>query len=144
MYTGFLHLHSVLRWLIFLVLLITMLKYLIGWLTNKQWKKSDNVLGIILSSTMDLQLLTGIVLYFFLSPITKTALNDFGTAMKNADLRFYAVEHFVIMILAVAFIHIGRWRTKREKSNKYKFRKAFFWIFLATIFILIGIPWQRI
>ncbi len=143
MYNGLLHLHSGLRWLILTVLIIVLVKYSIAWIKNKSWKKTDNVLGIVLSASMDLQLLSGLIIYFFYSPITKTALNDFGAAMKNADLRFYAVEHFLMMILAVVFIHIGRSRSKRAMSDKHKFKKALFWVLLATIFILAGIPWGR-
>ena len=39
MYTGFLHLHNTLRWLILLSLVITLVKYVSGWLGNKRWKK---------------------------------------------------------------------------------------------------------
>ncbi len=143
MYTGLLHLHSGLRWLLLFVLLISIIKYAMGWFNNNQWKKTDNILSIVLTSTIDLQLLTGLILYF-VSPITQTALNDFGAAMKNADLRFYALEHFVLMVVAVVFIHIGRSRSKRENNDKTKFRKSLFWFLLATLFILVGIPWDRI
>jgi len=68
MYTGFLHLHDTLRWLLLVSLVITLVKYLAGWLGNQPWKKVDNILGIVFTSLMDLQLLTGLVLYFFLSP----------------------------------------------------------------------------
>src|SRR5512133_3623476 len=108
MYTGFLHLHDTLRWLVLLSLVVTLVKYVSGWLGNQPWKKVDNTLGIVFTSLMDLQLLTGLVLYFFLSPVTKLAMSDFGAAMKNADLRFYAVEHLAMMLIAVVLVHIGR------------------------------------
>src|SRR5512133_3750282 len=108
MYTGFLHLHDGLRWLLLLVFLIAVIKFMAGWLGDQPWKKFDNMLSLILTSLMDLQLLTGLVLYFFLSPLTKIAMSDFGAAMKNSDLRFYAVEHFAMMLIAVVLVHIGR------------------------------------
>jgi uncharacterized membrane protein YozB (DUF420 family) len=73
MYIGLLHLHNVLRWLILIAALIVLLKYFTGWFSQKKWQKSDHRLGIIFTVLIDLQFLTGIVLYFFLSPITKTA-----------------------------------------------------------------------
>jgi hypothetical protein len=144
MYTGFLHLHDVLRWLLLVSLAVTLVKYLAGWFGNKPWKKTDNILGIVFTSLMDLQLLTGLVLYFFLSPITKLALSDFGGAMKNADLRFYAVEHFAMMLIAVVLVHIGRAKSKKAKNDQGKFKIASIFFLIALVLMIVGIPWDRL
>ena len=144
MYTGFLHLHDTLRWLLLASLVITLVKYLAGWLGNQPWKKVDNILGIVFTSLMDLQLLTGLVLYFFLSPVTKLALSDFGGAMKNADLRFYAVEHFAMMLIAVVLVHIGRAKAKKAKIDRNKFKTAFIFFAIALVVMLAAIPWNRL
>jgi hypothetical protein len=144
MYTGFLHLHDTLRWLLLLSLVTTLVKYLIGWFGNQHWKKTDNLMGIVFTSLMDLQLLTGLVLYFFLSPITKLALSDFGSAMKNADLRFYAVEHIFMMLIAVVLVHIGRAKSKKAIADHAKFRIATIFYGLALVIMLAAIPWGRL
>ncbi len=144
MYTGFLHLHDTLRWLLLLSLVTTLVKYLIGWLGNQSWKKTDNLMGIVFTSLMDLQLLVGLVLYFFLSPITKLALNDFGAAMKNADLRFYAVEHLSMMLIAVILVHIGRAKSKKVIADASKFKIATIFYGLALVVMLAAIPWGRV
>jgi len=144
MYTGFLHLHDVLRWLLLVSLVVTLAKYLAGWLGNHSWKKTDNILGIVFTSLMDLQLLTGLVLYFFLSPLTKIAFSDFGAAMKNADLRFYAVEHFAMMLIAVILVHIGRAKSKKAKTDQGKFKIASIFFLIAMVLMVAGIPWDRL
>ena len=144
MYTGFLHLHDTLRWLILLVAFITLLKYFIGWFSKKSWEKSDNILGIILTGLVDLQLLTGIVLYAVLSPITEAAFRDFGMAMKNSDLRFYAVEHTVMMLVAIILIHVGRIKSKKASGSRSRFGNGLLFFGIAYILILAAIPWQRI
>jgi putative Ca2+/H+ antiporter (TMEM165/GDT1 family) len=144
MYTGFLHLHDTLRWLVLLSLVITLVKYAAGWLGSQRWQTSDNLLGIVFTSLMDLQLLTGLVLYFFLSPITKLAMSDFGAAMKNADLRFYAVEHFAMMLIAVVLVHIGRAKSKKAKTDSAKFKTATIFFLIALVVILAAIPWNRL
>jgi len=144
MYTGFLHLHDTLRWLVLLSLVITLVKYAVGWLGRQRWEKADNLLGIVFTSLMDLQLLTGLVLYFFLSPVTKLAMSDFGGAMKNADLRFYAVEHFAMMLIAVVLVHIGRAKSKKAKTDSAKFKTAIIFFLIALIVILAAIPWNRL
>lgn len=144
MYTGFLHLHDALRWLLLLSLVVTLVKYLAGWFGNQPWKKVDNMLGIVFTSLMDLQLLIGAVLYFFLSPITKMALSDFGAAMKNADLRFYAVEHLSMMLIAVVLVHIGRAKSKKAVTDTGKFRIASIFFLIALVLIVAAIPWSRL
>ena len=144
MYTGFLHLHDALRWLLLVSLVVTLVKYLAGWFGNHPWKKADNILGIVYTSLMDLQLLTGLVLYFFLSPITKLALSDFGAAMKDADLRFYAVEHFAMMLIAVVLVHIGRAKSKKAKTDQGKFKIATIFFLIALVLMVVAIPWDRL
>jgi Na+-driven multidrug efflux pump len=144
MYVGFLHIHDTLRWLLLIGLLITLTKYLAGWLGNKPWKRADNILGIAVTTLMDLQLITGLTLYFFLSPITKMALSDFGAAMKNPDLRFYAVEHFSIMVIAVILVHIGRAKSKSAKTDEGKFKAGSIFYLIALMVIFAAIPWSRL
>ena len=144
MYTGFLHLHDTLRWLVLLSLVITLVKYISGWLANQSWEKTDNILGIVFTSLMDIQLLTGLVLYFFLSPVTKLAMSDFGAAMKDPGLRFYAVEHFSMMLIAVVLVHIGRAKSKKAKTDSAKFKTATIFFMIALVVILAAIPWSRV
>ncbi len=144
MYEGILVLHNTLRWLLLISLVITLARYLSGWLINLSWKKLDNVLGIVFTSLMDLQLLLGLALYFFLSPVMKVAFSDFGAAMKDNNLRFFAVEHFSMMLIAVALVHIGRAKSKKAKTDQKKFMTASIFFLIALVLILAGIPWSRV
>lgn len=144
MYIGLLHLHNVLRWLILIAALVTLLKYFTGWFSQKKWRKSDHIMGVIFMVLIDLQFLTGIVLYFFVSPITKTAFQDFGAAMKNSDLRFYAVEHALMMLIAVSLIHIGWSRSKKAAADKSKFSQALIFFGIAYVIMIALIPWSRV
>lgn len=144
MYTGFLHLHDVLRWLLLISIVITLTKYLIGWLGKKQWTKVDNILGIVFMSIFDLQILIGLVLYFFLSPITEYAMSDFSGAMKDSELRFYAVEHFAMMLIAAILVHIGRAKSKNALNDVAKFRIASIFYLIALVLVVVAIPWSRI
>lgn len=144
MYIGLMHLHSTFRWLILLLAIVIIIKYLTGWLGNKSWQKSDNILGILFTTVFDLQLLTGLILYFFVSPFTQAAFADFGAAMKNPELRFYAVEHFSLMVLALIFVHIGRAKSKKASTDRAKFKLAFIFYAIAIALVLAGIPWNRL
>lgn len=143
MYTGLLHTHNLLRWLILISALAAIILAFVGWLGKKEWKKSDNLAGLLFTIFVDIQFLTGIILYAFVSPVTKAAFADFGAAMKNADLRFYAVEHIVIMIIALAVIHIGRSKSKKAVTPGKQHKTAALFYTIGLILILSAIPWDR-
>ena len=143
MYTGLLHTHNLFRWLVLIVLILALVFALTGWIKKREWSKKDNITGLILTIFTDIQFLVGIVLYAFVSPITKTAFNDFGEAMKNDDLRFYAVEHIFLMIIALVLIHIGRAKSKKSVAPWKKHRSAAIYYGIALVLIFAAIPWER-
>jgi hypothetical protein len=63
------------------------------------------------------QLLIGLVLYFFLSPITTGALSDFGAAMKDPATRLLAVEHISVNIIAVVLATINNAENKKAIAD---------------------------
>lgn len=143
MYTGLLHTHNLFRWLVLIAAVLAIGFAFAGWFGNKDWKKKDNVIGLLLTIFVDIQLVVGLVLYLFVSPLTKAAFADFGAAMKNADLRFYAVEHILMMVIALVVIHIGRSKSKKAKIPLRKHRAAAIFYTLGLIIILAAIPWNR-
>lgn len=143
MYTGLLHTHNLLRWLVLIAFLIVLVMAFRGWFGKKEWTRGDNLMGLLLTIFVDIQLLIGLILYFFVSPFTKSAFADFGAAMKNQVLRFYAVEHILIMIIALVLIHIGRAKSKKALLSVSRHKAAAIWYGIAFILILAGIPWDR-
>jgi hypothetical protein len=58
-------LHSYIRWIVLILAIVVIVKYLIGWLQKKSFTQTDNRLGLFLIITIDIQLLLGLSLYFF-------------------------------------------------------------------------------
>ena len=143
MYQGLLHAHNGFRWLVLIALVFAVLLAASGLVSKRIWSRTDNLSGLILVMIMDIQFLVGIVLYAFVSPITKAAFADFGAAMKNSDLRFYAVEHILLMIVALALVHIGRAKSKKNVAPLKKYRAATIFYGLALVLVLAAIPWDR-
>ena len=143
MYTALLHTHNMFRWLVLITLILAVAFAFVGWFNKREWGKKDNTTGLLLTIFMDIQFLVGIVLYAFVSPVTKAAFNDFGAAMKNSDLRFYAVEHILLMVIALVLVHIGRAKTKKAIGHWKKHRAATIFYGIALLLILAAIPWER-
>jgi hypothetical protein len=91
--------------------------------------------------SLDVQMLLGLVLYLGLSPNMQEILNHFGESMRRADLRFWAVEHISSMIIAVALSHVGRVLARKAATPAKKRSRLLLTFGLATIMIVIGMPW---
>jgi len=142
MYIGLLHTHSLLRWIALALLVVTVIKALVGWFGNKPYGKIDDKLALFTLIAVHLQLVIGLVLYF-ISPTVKVALNDMGAAMKDANLRYWAVEHLTMMLLGIILITVGRVRSKKFTADLPRFRTIGIFYTIGLICILSRIPWDR-
>lgn len=143
MYTPIIIIHNILRWIIVLAGLAATIKAFIGWAQKKEWTLLDNRLSLVFTIALDVQFLLGLILYLFLSPLTKSAFEDFGAAMANGGLRFFAVEHAIIMLIALVLAHVGRARAKRVPDDATKFRNTAIFFTVTLVLIFVGIPWDR-
>lgn len=140
MYVALVILHSWLRWLVLLAGLNAVARGIGGARSGRPWGTGDDQAGKWLVILFDLQFLIGLILYAALSPLTRTAFSDFGAAMKQPDLRFWAVEHLVGMLAAAALLHIGRKKSlKALERSRHKTAAIFFG--LALVVVLLSIPW---
>jgi hypothetical protein len=90
---------------------------------------------------LDVQMLLGLILYFVLSPFTERALADFSAAMKNPQLRFWAVEHLSAMLAAVVLAHVGRVLAKKARTPEAKRMRLLVCFGLATLLMFLATPW---
>lgn len=141
MYPLVLSLHSWLRWVVLIVGLIALARAIAGWAGTRPWTTGDDSIGAAFVGTLDLQMLLGLLLYAWLSPITWTAWSDLGLAMRTPTLRFWVVEHAFGMLVAIAVAHIGRTRLRRAESDARRHRTAALSIGIALLVIAITIPW---
>jgi len=139
-YSITLFLHSWNRWLILIAGLIVIATAIKGLNKKSDYTDFQGKWSIIFLGSLHLQLLVGLVMYFFLSPITSQALGDFGAAMKDSTLRFWAVEHAFVNVVAIALAQTGSILVKRKKTSKEKHVSTLIWMGIAIVLILAMIP----
>lgn len=135
--------HNLVRWVVIILAVLALVRAYSGWLRRRPWTDQDRRVGVFFGASLDTQLLIGLILYFFLSPITRLALQNFGAAMANPILRFFSLEHLLYMLFAIILVHIGSVVSRRAKTDIDKHRWAAIFYSLAVIIILIAIPWSR-
>lgn len=139
-----LHLHSFLRWVILLLMVIAIVRSLAGLAGNKPFTSGDKKTGLFLMISCDLMLLIGIYLWISSeTPWGLSIINNLGMSevMKQPVARFFAIEHMLCMVIAIALVHIGRSFAKKDISDKLKHKRSLLFFGLALIIILISIPW---
>lgn len=140
MYNGMLHLHSVLRWIILLLLLVALFKSFSD--RNKAFTAGHKKVGLFLMISADVMLILGLYQWFAGDLGLKSIqANGMSVVMKNPMLRFYAIEHLVLMLLAISSIHIGYAYSKKNISDSLKHKRALLFYGLALLMILIAVPW---
>jgi hypothetical protein len=142
MYETLVQLHSIGRWIVLLLLLIALAKSASGLANNRPYQKSDNTVGLLLTIFADVMLLLGLYLWFAGDwGYRQISANGMAAVMRNPVSRFYAVEHNVGMIIAIALLHIGKAQGKKNMPDIKKHRRAFWFFLIALLIILISIPW---
>lgn len=140
MYPFVLGVHSLVRWLV-VALGVAVVARALGGLSGRRWTLTDDRVGVWFVASLDVQLVIGLVLYGWLSPITTQAFGDMRAAMADPALRFWTVEHVVGMLVAVVLAHVGRARTRRASTDRARHLRALVFAALALVAALAAVPW---
>jgi hypothetical protein len=141
MYDLLLFAHSWLRWIVLLAGLAALVRAATGANARRPWTPLDDRGGMWFTAALDLQMLLGLVLYAFLSPVTQSAFVDMAAAMRAAPIRFFAVEHPVGMIVAIALAHVGRVRVRKAPDSESRHKRTLVFFGLALVVLLLSLPW---
>ena len=138
MYTTILTLHSWVRWLVLAGGVAATFAAVMG--DGAPNGRADRV-GLFFMIAADVQMLLGLLLYLVLSPFTAEAFKNFGLAMQDPKLRFWAVEHLTMMFVAVILIHVGRVLAKKAATPASRRMRQIGFFGFATLLMLAGTPW---
>ena len=132
-------LHNLLRWAVLLFGLWTVFSALSGIIGRRNYTSKDSQANFLFMLSCDIQLLLGLILYFANSWFDR--LKDLGNNMKDANNRFFTMEHALIMIIAWILVHVGRVLVKRSSTAPAKHRRSLIFFGIAMVLILASIPW---
>jgi hypothetical protein len=133
--------HSWVRWAVLILLVTVVVRAWRGRRArNAVWRPLDERLHRALVAVADLQLLLGLWLYT-VSPFAQAFLADPIGNQKVRILRFFGEEHIVMMLIAIALVHVGRVRSRRTADVTQRHRRVFAWTLAALIGVLASVPW---
>lgn len=134
--------HSYWAYLVLAILIFAVVNAIIGLTQKKQFTDKDLRLGLFALIVSHIQLLIGLV-WYFMSPWFELLTTDTATVMKTKEIRLLAVEHPIMMILAIVFITIGWSKHKKKTEDAAKFKTFVIFYGIALLLILSRIPWSN-
>jgi hypothetical protein len=139
MYSLVLGIHSWLRWVALVAAVGTTFAAVRGQVHGE--RSAADRWGLIAMAALDTQMLLGLILYLVVSPNMGPIFENFGAAMKDPALRFWAVEHAATMFGAIVLAHVGRVLARKAKSTAAKRTRLLYCFGAATVLIILGMPW---
>jgi hypothetical protein len=108
---------------------------IIGSIKKKKFGHSDQKISLLTLVAFHSQILVGIVLYIS-SPKVEFVKDMFQIEV----LRFFTLEHGLLMLISATLITIGYSKAKRHNDSKGH-QNIFIFYLLALLIILWAIPW---
>lgn len=130
-YNIVLHLHSGFRYVVFILVLLAIIQSLSGWLGRRPYTEGNRKINLFALISAHTQLLIGIVLYF-LSP--NVQFNS--DTMKNDTTRYFTVEHWLGMLVAIVLITIGHSKSKKIVLPEGKHKTIAIYYIIALLVIV--------
>jgi uncharacterized Tic20 family protein len=127
--------HGGLRYLVIFFLIAAIFKSFQSRKTTNS-TSSNKPIALIALILCHLQLLLGLVLYKFSGKV-----NFSEGWMKVKELRFFNMEHAVMMIIALVIITIGYSKAKRAVSSAKMHGITWKYYLVGLILIVVAIPW---
>jgi len=141
MYQIVLTTHSYWRWLVLISLLFCITKSIIQLRRDNPYSNFDVLVRKVTISITHIQLILGFILYG-ISPFIKLFFNDISAGLHLREVRFFSIEHSLMMLVSIVLITIGAVKVKRKNNDSQKHKTILIWFSIALLIILLNIPWE--
>jgi phage-related holin len=113
-----------------------------GWKSKRIFSSKDKKIWLFTMIASHITLILGLYQWILGRFGLLTYVKSEGVSMmKNATLRFYQMEHPVMMIVSILLITLGYGMAKKSVEDEKKYKKAFQYFMIALVLILMAIPW---
>jgi hypothetical protein len=133
--------HSYVRWAVLVAAIVVVARCAAAASREAPWSARDESAHRTFIAFADGQLVLGILLWAWLSPITAAFFADPRNAVHDHVLRFFGLEHVTMMVLAIGVLHGGRRWSKRAEAQPVRRRRVLVSSVAFIVIVLPSIPW---
>lgn len=134
--------HSYWAYLVVALLLVAVINAIMASSKKREFTDKDLRIGLFTLIVSHIQLLIGLG-WYFMSPYYKALKADAGTVMGESSSRLLAIEHPIMMVLAIVLITIGWSKHKKKTEDAAKFKTFMIFYGIALLLVLSRIPWSN-
>lgn len=127
--------HSGLRYIVLLMLIIAVVNALVNLKSGKYGKK-DKSINLITLISVHIQVLLGFIVYYFSDLVQFN-----GGTMQDPIIRFFTMEHGLMMIVAAVLITIGKKKAEKNPELGKGHKRILVYYGLSLLIIFYAIPW---
>lgn len=140
MYNIIQHFHSGIMYLVVVMLFFSVLMSFLSFIKKEEtissrWFKLFQFTKWVLY----IQVIPGVIL-LFISP----RIHFTEGFMKSDVIRFYGLEHPLMMLVAIGLVSIGLFRAKKKPTALQKNKFIFIYYALALLIVVVMIPWKAV
>ena len=130
--------HSYWAYIVLGILIFSVVNAVLGFTKKRSFTDKDLRIGLFTLIVSHIQLLIGLG-WYFMSPWYKS-MKENGIDTGN---RLLALEHPIVMIIAIVFITIGWSKHKKKIEDTEKFKTFSIFYGIALLLVLYRIPWNN-
>ena len=134
--------HSYWAYLVVLMLVFAVFNAVTGLTKKREFTDKDIRIGLFTLIVSHIQLLIGLG-WYFMSPVYKALKADSSVVMSNSGSRLLAIEHPLMMLIAIVLITIGWSKHKKKTEDNAKFKTFAIFYGIALLLVLSRIPWNQ-
>lgn len=136
-------LHSGWAYIVLVILIFAVFNAVSGLMSKREFKDKDLRISLFTLIVSHIQLLIGFLAYFFSAQFQFAKESGMGEAMKESSIRYFVIEHPLMMILAIVLITMGFSKHKKKEDDQAKFKTIAIYYGIALIFVLSRIPFAQ-
>ena len=135
--------HSGWAYIVVLMLIIAVVSAVTGLVSKREFKERDLRIPLFTLIVAHIQLILGLIAYFVSAQFSFVRQNGMGEAMKESEIRYFVMEHPLMMVLAIALITMGFSKLKKKQTDPERFKTVTIYYGIALLFVFSRIPWAQ-
>ena len=132
-------LHNLTRWAVIALVVYALVRMFMGIFQKRDFTEQDRKSLSWFAISMDVQLLIGLVLFIGNGWISQ--FQNMSNAMSQAAVRFFLIEHWFLMLIALILAHLAVVFVRKAQSSASKFKRGAIFTTQAALANFFAIPW---
>lgn len=131
------NIHRVVSSIFIVMAIVLLVRSIAGWRLRKPYTVFDRNISAVLLALLYAQLVVGLLLYFELGN-QQGGATSMEEATRAMSIRFWALEHFIVMMFALLLTQVGWIFINKSKLDLNKHKNTLFYFGISILLIIIS------